>query len=354
MKIGILKLADAAPAIVAQELGFFAEEAVPAVLFVEPSWGNIADKLVHGLLDAAVIVPPLAFALALGLRGPATRLIVPQAVSLGGNSITLSSSLMKRLPPIPEKGPQNVLEYARGFASLLKQDEPIRLAVVHQFSTHALQLRYWLAAGGTDPERDVVFVTIPPSQMVEALASGAVDGFCAGAPWGDIASAQRCGQTITSTHGIWLNGPEKVLAVSERWAASNRELLRKAQRALLRAAQYCDLAENNEATAAILAQPEYLNIDAGAIAAALPGQEESEIWRRPALCFLRHEATMPWLNHAEWFLNQMRRWGQLPAPVDIASSAAEIYRPDLYRAAALSLGLAVPQTDKKEPIRLFA
>lgn len=348
MRIGLLKLTDAAPVIIAQELGFFAEEHVPVLISVEPSWGNIADKLAHGFLDAAVIVPPLAFALTLGLRGPACGLIVPQSINLGGNSITLSHKLMERLGPVTQVGRTGVLEYSRAFAALARGGEPIRLAVVHQYSTHALQLRYWLAAGGTDPERDVTFTTIPPSQMVEALQRGVIDGFCAGAPWGDVAGERGLGKTVTSSHGIWRNAPEKVLAVRHDWASQNLDMLQSAQRALLRAAEYCDDVENTGIVSNILARPEYLGLMADIIAAALPDKNgQTEISRRPALRFFRHAAPMPWLSHAEWFLQEMQRWGQLPQKLAVGLVASSIYRPDLYRKAAISLGMSVPLTNHK-------
>ena len=41
------------------------------VLSVEPSWANIADKLCYGLLDGAMLLPPLALALRFGLSGSA-------------------------------------------------------------------------------------------------------------------------------------------------------------------------------------------------------------------------------------------------------------------------------------------
>ena len=348
MRIGLLKLTDSAPVIVAQELGFFAEENVPALLSVEPSWGNIADKLAHGFLDAAVIVPPLAFALTLGLRGPACGLIVPQAINLGGNSITLSRKLMESLGPVTQTGAARVLEYSRNFAALTRGGAPVRLAVVHQYSTHALLLRYWLAAGGADAERDVNLTAIPPSQMAEALARGVIDGFCAGAPWGDVAALSGLGETVTSSHGIWHNAPEKVLAVRQDWAADYPEMLLRAQRALLRTAEYCDAAENAGTVSAILARPEYLDIAAETIAAALPDKSgDGEMWRRPALRFFRHAATMPWLSHAEWFLREMQRWGQTPQDLAISAAASAVYRPDLYREAAKSLGLSIPLTDHK-------
>jgi two-component system, oxyanion-binding sensor len=95
--IGLLRLTDSAPAIVAGEFGFFADEGLSVALSVEPSWANVADKLAYGALNAAVIVPPLAFAVSLGLRGPAEPLIIPYAVSLGGDPITLAKGLADEL-----------------------------------------------------------------------------------------------------------------------------------------------------------------------------------------------------------------------------------------------------------------
>src|SRR5580765_8926691 len=86
LRIGFLRLTDSAPAIVAHEFGYFAEEGVDVELLEEPSWANIADKLAYGFLDAAVIIPPLAFAIEMGLRGVSQKLIIPCAISMGGNT----------------------------------------------------------------------------------------------------------------------------------------------------------------------------------------------------------------------------------------------------------------------------
>lgn len=89
IRLGMVRLTDAAPLVLAQSSGLFAAEDLDVVVSVEPSWANIADKLAWGLLEGAVMLPPLAIAMALGLRGPPTRLIVPAGISLNGNAITL-------------------------------------------------------------------------------------------------------------------------------------------------------------------------------------------------------------------------------------------------------------------------
>src|SRR5260370_40235120 len=86
VKLGLLRLTDAAPLIVAKELGTFAEEGLDVELSIEPSWANVADKIVYGLLDGAVMLPPLALAVTLGLGGGGPPLGVP--ISLSPKSTT--------------------------------------------------------------------------------------------------------------------------------------------------------------------------------------------------------------------------------------------------------------------------
>src|SRR3982751_1009702 len=184
LRIGFLRLTDSAPVILAQEFGYFAEEGVDADLVEEPSWANIADKLAYGFLDAAVIVPPLAFAIELGLRGVSQKLVVPCNISLGGNTITLARGLALQ---VRETAAKDNLSAPHALAACLKndpatRDQPLSLGIVHAYSTHNLLLRYWLATAGLEAGRDVRLSVVPPARAVEALQSGQIGGFCDGAP----------------------------------------------------------------------------------------------------------------------------------------------------------------------------
>ncbi|HTR84990.1 MAG TPA: CmpA/NrtA family ABC transporter substrate-binding protein, partial [Reyranella sp.] len=207
-RIGLLRLTDAAPLIVARELGFFAHEKLDVSLSVEPSWANIADKLAYGALDGAMLLPPLALALAFGLSGSGgpEPIIVPAALSQNGNTITLARRWAEPVLAGAAQ-PLSAAETARRFRALVseKREKPV-LAVVHTFSTHNFLLRYWLAAGGIGPDRDVTFTVVPPAETVDALAAGRIDGFCAGAPWGEIAARAGLGGTVATSHAIWNHG----------------------------------------------------------------------------------------------------------------------------------------------------
>jgi NitT/TauT family transport system ATP-binding protein/nitrate/nitrite transport system substrate-binding protein len=342
LRVGFLRLTDSAPAIVAEEFGYFAEEGVEAELLEEPSWANIADKLAYGFLDAAVIVPPLAFAIQLGLRGISQDLIIPCTISLGGNTITLARDLAAR---VKTAASSDNLTNAQALAAVIAgQDEPLALGVVHAYSTHNLLLRYWLATAGLDVGRQVKISVVSPARAVEALQSGQIGGFCAGAPWGDIAAREGVGAAVATSDDIWRNAPEKAFVVRGRWAEENPQALQGAIRALVRAAQFCDAPENASYTGALLSRHRYLNVDSHAILSSLPG---GGVIQRNVSRFWRHTATFPWKSHAAWFLDQMARWDLIDRRTDRAALLALVYRPDLYRAAVAPLGISVPMIDTK-------
>ena len=342
LRIGFLRLTDSAPAIVAEEFGYFAEEGVDAELLEEPSWANIADKLAYGFLDAAVIVPPLAFAIALGLRGVSQNLIIPCNISLGGNTVTLAPKLAAS---VREAALNSDLSMPQALAvSLAGEASPLPLGIVHAYSTHNLLLRYWLASAGLEAGRQVKLSIVSPARAVEALQSGQIAGFCAGAPWGEVAARAGVGAAIATSDDIWRNAPEKAFAVCARWAEENPEALKGAIRALTRAAQFCDAPENASYTGALLSRHRYLDVDSHAILSSLPG---GAVASRNLSRFWRHAATFPWLSHAHWFLQQMARWDLIDARLDRVALATRVYRPDLYRAAVAPLGISVPIADIK-------
>jgi ABC-type nitrate/sulfonate/bicarbonate transport system substrate-binding protein len=328
VRIGLLRLVDSAPIVLAEASGLFRAQGLDAQISIEPSWSNIADKLTYGVLDAAVMLPPLALAAAAGLRGPPARLVVPMSLSQGGNAIVASNAVIASLTQDCDTPRPRLLEWLRG-----QQTRP-RFAVVHAFSTHNLLLRYWLASGGADPDRDIETVVIPPEDVVDALAAGTIAGFCAGAPWGDVAQAREVGRILIGTSAIWPFHPEKCLCVGEAWADANPELLHLLLCAVLRAQVRCDQPDEAAGIAALLADPNGLGLPEAACRAALPGGSGAELIR-----FHTREAWFPARAHAVWFLGQMRRWGWLEDATDLEAPAAQVYRPDLLASAVEVEGL---------------
>jgi NitT/TauT family transport system ATP-binding protein/nitrate/nitrite transport system substrate-binding protein len=326
----MVRLTDAAPIVLARARGLFAAEGLDVSIAVEPSWANVADKLAWGLLDGAVLLPPLAIAMALGLRGPATPLVVPAGISLNGNSVTLAQRIAD---PILTGGPLSAEAAAGRLRTVLASERP-RLAVVHAFSTHDLLLRLFLVSGGIDPAADVEIVVVPPADMVAALASGQIDGFCAGAPWNALAVAQGHGALLHLGVDLIANAPEKVLAwreidLGERPAASDALV-----RALVAASRWCEDAANLPRLAAILAQPENLGVPATLLEPLLAGEIEGDgvVGPRHAKGFIRldPDALRPRVADARFIIDQMVATALIKSRPGLLELAERLFRPDLF------------------------
>ena len=324
LRLGFIALDDAAALIVADALGYFAEEGLAVDLVREVSWATLRDKLAVGVLDGAHMLAPLALATSLGIPGgAATPLAAPIALNLNGPAITLSS----RLAAVIGEGTD-----AAGLARLVARRQaegasPLTLAVVYPFSVHAYLLRDWLARAGVDPDKDVRLTVAPPSRMTELLVGGVVEGFCVTEPWDSAAVAAGAGTIVARGGELWPRTPDKVLAITEAWAEADPDRLRALLRALLRAAAWADAPENRDAFVAILARPHYVGADPAVIASSLVD-----------ITYDADGASTPQPIHAAWMLSQMMRWGHIAPEVDIAGVAARVYRPDLHAAAAADLG----------------
>lgn len=306
IRLGLLRLCDAAPLILAQQDGLFAAAGLEVELSVEPSWANVADKLAYALLEGAVMLPPLAMACAAGLRGRPVELLVPMSLSAEGNAFTLSSACQ-------------ALFQDRGMAALAAARR-LRLAVVHGFSSHDLLLRHWLTTQGVVPERDVDITVLPPAEMVGSLAAGAIDGFCAGAPWGLVAARAGMGFNAVLSRDIWPGHPEKCLALSAGFCTADPGRLKVLLQVLLQAQHACSAPRQRAALAQLLARPEYLDLPAALLAPALEAGSGGP----------RFDAPYPAPEQARWYVRQMHRWAKAPASEDIV---ARLYRPDLFLAA---------------------
>jgi two-component system, oxyanion-binding sensor len=331
IRIGALRLADSATLAVAQEWGLFEQLGIEVQISVEPSWANLVDKLAYGLLDAAVMLPPLVLAANMGLRGPPTRILVPMGVSRAGNAVVLANGVAPDAMAATARAGCDVMAAGRALVAWLRaQPMPPRIAVVHVMSTHNLLLRHWLAEAGGDPDRDVQTVVLPPGRVVDALAAGEIVGFCAGAPWGGVAEASGCGRILLATADVRPRHPEKCFAVAADWAMDGRPELTAVLRGLLRAAALCDDPALSARVAALLAGGDWRLPQAPTHDALAGGSGITEI------VFRRHEAWRARMSDGAWFAGEMRRWGWLHRTVDIDATVRETYRPDMAEAAWLA------------------
>lgn len=270
--LGYLKLTDAAPFVIANELGFFADLDLKVTLTQEVSWAIIRDKLATGALDGAQMLAPLPAMSTLGVSGLRIPLISGLVLSRNGNAITLANSFVENTDV------SEFVETDRLISANLIRDicagtgRRLTLAVVHGFSTHNLMLRRWLKRGGVDPDKDVSIIIVPPSQVVDSLQSGVIDGFCAGSPWGIIASNQGIGFNAAAGIDVWRNAPEKLFCVSEAWHDAHPITHLRLRIALMRACEWLAEMNNRQECAEILSLPCYLNLAVEYLLPSLTGQ----------------------------------------------------------------------------------
>lgn len=357
LTLGFMPLVDAAPLIVAKELGFAEAQGLQLNLVREISWANIRDRVIVGHFDAAQMLAPMPIASTLGIGPIATPMIAPFSLGLGGNAVTMANRIVEAMLADGARLDAGPAEMGRALGKVIAErrergEAPYCFAVVHPFSGHNYDLRYWLAWAGIDLERDVRFLVLPPSLMNDALREGQIDGFCAGEPWNSLAVEAGLGAIVTTKSAIWRQGPDKVLAARADFTERRPGALQALSRALYKAAEWAGRSENHLELAELLARPEYVGQPSIILLRALTGrmvvrQGEAAKTIPDFLVFHDHAANYPWRSHALWFAAQMARWGQITYSPELFAKAENVYRPDLFRAALADIGVDVPRADSK-------
>ena len=259
LRIGFIPLVDATALLVAVDAGFTAAEGLDVELVREVSWSNVRDKLNIGLFDAAHLLSPVAIASSLGIGHVRVPLVVPFNLGINGNAITVSPWLFSALSNATDGDLTDPKVSARALSQIVSERkarglEPLNFGMTFPFSHHNYQLRYWMAAGGVDPDEDVRLVVLPPPYMVESLASKQVDAFCVGAPWNSVAVDLGVGSILHFGREIMTRVSEKVFALRQQWAEENPDIVARLVRALVFASKFVDNAENRATVAHIVAQ----------------------------------------------------------------------------------------------------
>jgi two-component system, oxyanion-binding sensor len=352
--IGFIPLVDAAALIVAVDKGFAAEEGLDVTLVREVSWSNVRDKLDIGLFEAAHLLAPVAIASSLGLGHVKVPIVAPFNLGLNGNAITVSPALhaaiMSEISGDRFDPMATALALSRVVAARHKSGaEPLTFAMTFPFSTHNYQLRFWMAAGGVDPDEDVRLVVLPPPYMVDSLANGQVDAFCVGAPWNSIAVDRGVGHILHFVSDILVRAAEKVVAVRQSWSEKNPEVVAALIRAAFRAAEFIEDPANRTEAARILAQPERIGVDADVIQRTLDGRlkisPDGTMRESSRYLLVGREAARPEPVQAAWLYAQMVRWGQATISREALKTAQAVFRPDLYDAALGREEKPVPASD---------
>jgi ABC-type nitrate/sulfonate/bicarbonate transport system substrate-binding protein len=342
LRIGFIPLADATALLIAVDKGFTAAEGLDVELVREVSWSNVRDKLNIGLFDAAHLIAPVAIASSLGIGHIKVPIVAPFGLGVNGNAITVSPPLHAAIAAAADGNLTDPMVSARALARVVavrkaKGEEPLTFGMTFPFSTHNYHLRFWMAAGGVDPDEDVRLVVLPPPYMVESLANKHVDGFCVGAPWNSVAVDLGIGFILHFVSEILPRAAEKLLAVRGRWAEEKPDVLRRLVRAHGRAADFVEDVANREEVATMLAAPNRIGVAPEVIRRTLDGRmkvapDGTVRFNDRYLLVGRKDAARPDPVQAAWLYAQMVRWGQAPLSAELLATAKAVFRPDLYDA----------------------
>ncbi|MBD1854011.1 MULTISPECIES: CmpA/NrtA family ABC transporter substrate-binding protein [Leptolyngbya] len=361
-KLGFIALTDSAPLIIALEKGFFAKYGMKDVTVTkQTSWAVVRDNLELGSekggIDGSHILTPIPYFMSAGkiTKGntPVPMYILSR-LNTDGQGISVSNDYAD-LKLAVDSSPLKAK-----IAEAAAAGKKFKCAMTFPGGTHDLWIRYWLAAGGIDPEKDVDLVVVPPAQMVANMETKTMDAFCVGEPWNERLVSKKLGYTAITTGEFWKNHPEKSFSMRADWVDKNPKATKALMMAVLEAQMWCDKDENKEEMCKILSADKYVKAPAADIVERSKGNfdmgngrtlQNSDLLMK----FWREDAAYPFKSHDAWFVTENMRWGKFEADTDVKALVDKVNRSDIWQAAAKAIGqeAAIPKDADSRGIETF-
>jgi nitrate/nitrite transport system substrate-binding protein len=347
-KLGFIALTDAAPLIIAKEKGFYAKYGMPDVeVLKQASWGTTRDNLVLGSekggIDGAHILTPMPYLIAAGAvtDGNKVPMYILARLNVNGQGILLANSYKDLKVGLDSKPFKEALVKAKA------SKKELNAAMTFPGGTHDLWIRYWMAAGGINPNKDISLIVVPPPQMVANVKVGNMESFCVGEPWPSQTVNQGVGYQALTTGEMWKNHPEKAFAMRGEWVDKHPKAAKALLMAVLEAQQWCDKDENKKEMCEIVSQRQWFKVPVEDIIGPSEGKfnfgtrtlEDKDLMQK----YWRDNASYPYKSHDLWFLTENIRWGYLPASTDTKALVNQVNREDLWKEAAKAI--SVPEAE---------
>ncbi|ACK68318.1 nitrate transport protein [Rippkaea orientalis PCC 8801] len=354
-KLGFIALTDSTPLIIAKEKGLFDKYGMTGVeVLKQASWPVTRDNLELGSegggIDGAHILTPMPYLMTLGkiTKQPVPMYILAR-LNVNGQGISVSKDYLDLKVSLDSSKMKEVFSKAKA------NKKELNAAMTFPGGTHDLWLRYWLAAGGIDPEKDISVIPVPPPQMVANMKIGAMETFCVGEPWNAQLVNQKQGYTALVTGELWKDHPEKSFALRADWVDKNPKAAKALLKAVLEAQQWCDKPENHQEMCEIVAQDKWFKVPVEDIIGRIHGTIDYGDGRKVenpdiAMKFWKDNASYPYKSHDLWFLTEDMRWGYIPADTDTKTLVDKVNRSDLWKEAAKAIKVAdaeIPTSDSR-------
>ncbi|WP_407121964.1 ABC transporter substrate-binding protein [Bradyrhizobium sp. STM 3561] len=345
-KLGFIALSDAGPLFVAKDKGLFAKYGMPDVdVQKQASWGTTRDNLVLGSegngIDGAHILTPMPYLISAGKvtqNNQPTPMYILARLNLDAQCISVAKEYADL------KLGTDAAPFKAALEKKKASGKAVKAAMTFPGGTHDLWIRYWLAAGGIDPDKDIETIVVPPPQMVANMKVGTMDCFCVGEPWNLQLVHQDIGYTAVNTGEIWNKHPEKSFGMRAAFVDKYPKATKAILMAVLEAQQWADKAENKQELATIMAKRQWINCPVEDVYDRTAGKFDygngKVVENSPHIMkYWRDHASYPFQSHDLWFLTEDIRWGKYEANFDTKALIAKVNREDMWRDAAKTLGV---------------
>jgi bicarbonate transport system substrate-binding protein len=271
INLGFLPILEAAPLVIGVEKGFFAKHGLDVKLSKQANWGAARDNVVLGSAGG-------------GIDGGQWQLPMPQMISEGaltngkkvpmlilamlmsqGNGIAAANSVKDGNLTVDLK------TSSPGFFERFSQKEGRKFRAAYSFPNQEFWIRWWLAAAGVDPEKQVELLTVPTPETLQGMKNGSMEAFSTGDPWPSRIAKENIGYLAATTSQIWPVHPEEFLAVRADWVDKHPKAAVALLKGLIEAQRWLDQPGNKTEAAEILSSRKWFNVPKPILEQALKG-----------------------------------------------------------------------------------
>ncbi|HBY77014.1 MAG TPA: bicarbonate-binding protein, partial [Cyanobacteria bacterium UBA11148] len=261
-QLGYIAIVEAAPLIIAKEKGFFAKYGMTDVeVAKQANWGSARDNVeigsAGGGIDGGQWQMPMPYQISEGLITKGNQKIpmyILAQLNTHGNGIAIANKHLG-------KGLGLKLDGKKSFFDQLKSSGgKFKAAYTFPQANQEFWIRYWVAAGGIDPDAEIELLTVPAAQTVANMKTGTMDAFSTGDPWPYRIVADKIGFMAALTAEMWKYHPEEYLAMRGDWVDANPKAAKAILKGIMEAQQWCDNFDNRAELAKILSGRDYFNV----------------------------------------------------------------------------------------------
>jgi nitrate/nitrite transport system substrate-binding protein len=361
LTLGFVPVVSSCPVIIAKAKGFFDKYGMPNVRVKKiPSWSVLRDQFMLGGaddgVDGAHLLFPMTYLLATGeiSYGQKIPMYILARLNLNGQGISVPNSYLNLNLGLDSSPLKSI------FAQKTKTGETVRCAVPFRRVTGDFFMRWWLAYGGIDPQRDASIIVMPPPQMVANMRSGSMEAFSCVDPWHERLISQKLGYSPVTTGELWNNHPEKALAMRAEWVDKYPKATKAVLAAVMEAQMWCDRPENKEELVQIVSQKQWIGAKPEWMKNRLIGKfvygNGRVVENSPHLIkYWQDYASYPFKSHDLWFFTEDARWGYRSPDFDAKPIIDAVNREDLWRETAKFIGqeAAIPPSTSRGVEKFF-